>query len=180
MAKISKKSKKVFIYSINFFYYYIAYDETFLNWYYNQIPSFYLHPKTIKAAVIKTLHKVVENAGMPTEWNNTIQYHEAKYVVYYRIYKIKGKYSDKKRDLTRKGMPYFLRVALEDGEDVYSALKDLKLVTKYNKTFKKQIKANKPIKPYELYKFFVKNIVKKYKFKLIPKMKIKGFHRYKI
>jgi hypothetical protein len=183
MFKKSKKShkKKSHIYSINFFYFYDAYDSTFLNWYYNNFGSYFLHPANLKSALRFTLKKVVEYTGIETPWDNTIQFREAKYFAYYRKYILKGKYTVKKRNATRKGMPAFLRVDLRDENDVWLRLKDVHLTTQFKKKFKKQLKLNKQegapfVADYDIFKFFVRALTKRYKFKRIPKkIKIKGY-----
>lgn len=181
VSKKRKTSKRKAIYSINFFYYYQAYDSTFLNWYYNNFGSHLLHPQNLKQALLFTLNKVVEYVGIETKWSETIQYNEAKYFVYYRIYKYKGKYSDKKRDATRKGMPLFLRVDLGDWNDVLLRARELHLTTQLKKKFKKQIKSKKPINDYEIFKFFVRALTKRYKFRRMPKsIKVEDYKYYKL
>lgn len=164
-SKKRSHNKKRIVYSINFFYYFSEYDHDFLNWYYNDIP-YYLFGKmkpSVKNAVVKSVKKAIEV-------DDSIQLREAKYYVYYRRFNFKKKkISLKDLKSIRKKIPNIVRLYLDDSEKVYDELKKLHLKTAFKKKFKKQIKNKKPIDTFEIFKFFVRKLTKKYKLRRVSK-----------
>ena len=92
--KAKKQGKGNKIYSMNFFYYYVEYEHDFFNWYYNDVTpeSFFKARKklNLKNALKLTLNKSFNVMGKKEIWNQTKQYKNAKYAVYYRIFKVKN------------------------------------------------------------------------------------------
>ena len=164
------------IYSINFFYYFVEYEHDFFNWYYNNVPDFYLRKKKKKIleALRMTLNKIVQYLGHPVKWKETRQFQDAKYAVFYKTFKLK-KYSKTGLKLTEKNLGV-QRIALDDTEQLFDFLKYLRIKGKFLKKFRKNIKNKKPIDSWDIFCFLTLEIKKKHKMRrLNKKWKIKGF-----
>ena len=155
------------VYSINFFYFFSEYDHDFLNWYYNNLPEYLVHPRTLRKALVMTIDKKARH---------TVQFNEALYFAYYRIYRIKGKLTETRLKNTHKNIPVILRFALDDVEQVKEYLRILRLKTKFIKKFKKELKNKIKIDTFDLFVFFVENLTRKYKLRRVSKRwRIKGY-----
>ena len=177
--KKSKKNKKQRkgnkIYSMNFFYYYVEYEHDFFNWYYNDVtPETFFKTKkklNLKNALKLTINKSFNVMGKKEVWNQTKQYKTAKYAVFYRIFKVKNANYEKARKIRINKFPTIIHRELDNQYEVDKTMKDLRLTTKYNKKFKHK----KNVDTFEIYKFLVREISRKYKLKRVKHWKMKGF-----
>lgn len=166
------------IYSANFFYFHSEYGHDFFNWYWNDM-AFYKLGKNpnLRKMLIATLHKVIHHFGADTTWNNTVQFREDRYYAYYRIFKVKKITKDSDKEIRKRyNIPVIIHFTLDDNAEVNEMLTRLRLKKAFKKRFRKYLKSKKSIDTFDLFVFFTRQIVKRYKFRRFPKKwRIKGF-----
>jgi hypothetical protein len=176
-AKNQRKGNK--IYSMNFFYYYVEYEHDFFNWYFNDVPpeSFFDSKKktkikmNLKNALKLTINKSFNIMGKKEIWNQTKQYKYAKYAVYYKIFKVKNANYEKARKIRITKYPTIIHRELDNKYEVEKTMRELRLLGKYKRKFKHK----KNVDTFEIYKFLVREISRKYKLKRVKHWKMKGF-----
>lgn len=157
-AKNSKRRSRITrVYSINFFFYFKQYDTHYLTWFYNNVPAYLIKRKErgkLYQAFLYSIRKL----------HKTVTYNESEYFAYYKIFRIKN-ITREKLNATSKGFSIY-NFDLQKDEDVEEYLTKYRLHAAYTRKFGKRMhKAS--VDSYELFRFFLRNIVKKFKLRRV-------------
>lgn len=152
-----RKPKVTRVYSINFFFYFKQYDSYYFTWFYNNVPEYLIKRKErgkLYQAFLYSIRKL----------HNTVTYNESEYYAYYKIFRIK-RFTKEKLNATSKGFSIY-NFNLQKDEDVEEYLAKYRLNAAYRRKFGRRLhKAS--VDSYELFRFFLRNIVKKFKLRRI-------------